>query len=79
MASPNPATKYFDNVVMMITARDQNLPVSINWSTNYNFALFSKLPTNYTQISEKIQFTYQNAPLRGAFTYVFCIFSEIFV
>ena len=35
--------------------RDQILPVSINWPTNYNFASFSKLPTNYTNISEKIQ------------------------
>ena len=49
-------------------ARDQILPITINWPTNYNFALFSKLPTNYTKISEKIHFTYQNAPLRGAFT-----------
>ena len=48
--------------------RDQILPVSINWPTNYNFALFSKLPTNYTKISDEIHFTYQNAPLRGAFT-----------
>ena len=60
-------------------ARNQNLPVSINWSTNYNFALFSKLPTNYTKISEKIHNTYVNAPLRGAFWYVKYIFSEIFV
>ena len=59
--------------------RDQILPVSINWPTNYNFASFSKLPTNHTKISEKINFTYQNAPLRGAFAWVFCIFSEIFV
>ena len=33
--------------------REPVLPVSINWPTNYNFALFSKLPTNYTKISEK--------------------------
>ena len=66
-------------VELSSTARDQILPISENWLTNYNFASFSKLPTNYTQISEKIHFTYQNAPLRGAFTYVFCIFSEIFV
>ena len=61
-----------------IALRDQILPVSINWPTNYDFALFSKLPTNYTKISEKIHFTYQNAPLHGAFG-VFNIFSEIFV
>ena len=59
--------------------RDQILPVSINWPTNYNFALFSKLPTNYTKISEKIQKTYVNASRSGAFWYVKCIFSEIFV
>ena len=59
--------------------REPVLPVSINWPTNYNFALFSKLPTNYTKISEKIQKTYVNAPRSGAFWYVKCIFSEIFV
>ena len=59
--------------------RDQILPVSINWPTNYNFALFSKLPTNYTKISEKIQKTYVNAPRSGAFWYVKCIVSEIFL
>ena len=37
--------------------RDQILPVFINWPTNYNFAVFSKLPTNYTIISEKMQKT----------------------
>ena len=35
--------------------RDQILPVSINGPTNYNFALFSKLPTNYLKKSKHIQ------------------------
>ena len=47
---------------------DQILPMTTNWATNYNFALFSKLPTNFTKNSEKLPFTYQNAMLRAAFT-----------
>ena len=54
-------------------------PVSENWPTNHNFSLFSKLPTNYTKISEKIQLAHQNAPLRGAFAYVLYIFFLKFV
>ena len=35
--------------------RDQILPVSINWPTNYKLALFSKLPT----ITQKFQKNYK--------------------
>ena len=52
-------------------------PFSENWPTNHDFSLFSKLPTNYTKISEKIQKAYANAPQSGAFWCVNCIFSEI--
>ena len=46
----------FVSVVKMdISVRDQILPISVNWPTNYNFALFWKLPTNYTRLSEKWQ------------------------
>ena len=38
-----------------LTFRDQILPISENWPASYNFALFSKFPTNYTNISEKIK------------------------
>ena len=58
----------FGNLKTNTGPRDQILPVSINWPTNDNFVLLSKLPTNYTKISEKMHFTYQNAPLRDAFT-----------
>ena len=34
--------------------RDQIFPFSENWPANYNFSLFSKLPTNYPKISEKL-------------------------
>ena len=30
-----------------IGARDKIFPFSENWPANYNFSLFSKLPTNY--------------------------------
>ena len=36
------------------SATDLIVPFSENWPANYNFSLFSKLPTNYPKISEKI-------------------------
>ena len=47
-----------DNVDVVLKTyigfRDQIFPFSENWPANYNFSLFSKLPTNYPKISEKI-------------------------
>ena len=63
-----------DGCKRKLTSIDRILSISVNWPTNYNFALFSKLPTNYTKISDKIHFTYQNAPLRGAFYLGFFVF-----
>ena len=53
-------------------------PFSDVWPANYNFSLFSKLPTNYPKISAKIQKTYVNIPQSGIFRCVNYIFSEIF-
>ena len=38
--------------------RDQIFPFSENWPANYNFSLFSKLPTNYPKTNKIIQKTF---------------------
>ena len=68
----------FPGFIVFIAGTHMIFPFSRNGPANYEFSLFSKLPTNYPKISEKIQFTHRKIPLRGIFTYVFGIFSEIF-
>ena len=49
------------HIKVYIGFRDQIFPFSENWPANYNFSLFSKLPTNYPKNSEKtysVQKTY---------------------
>ena len=66
------------SIKVYIGFRDQIFPFSENWPANYDFSLFSKLPTNYPKISEKIPKTYVNIPRSGIFRCVNYIFSEIF-
>ena len=43
--------------------RDQIFPISENWPANYNFSLFSKLPTNYPKNQKK--YAKKNSKIRG--------------
>ena len=47
-------------VVIGYSATDLIFPFSENWPANYNFSLFSKLPTNYPKNQKNIQNTIEN-------------------
>ena len=40
-------------IIVPLGGIDLIFPFSENWPANYNFSLFSKLPTNYPKIPEK--------------------------
>ena len=65
-------------IILIIGGIHMIFPFSRNGPANYKFSLFSKLPTNYPKISEKIPKTYVKIPRSGIFRCVNCIFSEIF-
>ena len=70
--------KLFAGLIVIIGGIHMIFPFSRNGPANYKFSLFSKLPTNYPKISEKIQKTYVNIPPSGIFGCVNYIFSENF-
>ena len=43
----DPVAQMIPRLETYIGARDKIFPFSENWPANYNFSLFSKLPTNY--------------------------------
>ena len=49
-------------VVVFMGGIDMIFPFSRNGPANYKFSLFSKLPTNYPKILEKIPKTYVKIP-----------------
>ena len=70
LARPGLVARSLPGSPQKFIARDQILSISINWPKNYNFALLSKLPTNYTKNYEKMQPTCVNTPRSGAFWYI---------
>ena len=72
------AKQLCNRLIVIIGGIHMIFPFSRNGPANYKFSLFSKLPTNYPKISEKIPKTYVKIPRSGIFRCVNCIFFEIF-